>query len=77
MGGEKSKLMLSQPSIAGTGAELGNNDLGTILFSHRPRLYPEVEKGVEHGSIAPRRIWTEAFLAEGFWPSLPHSSRFL
>ena len=26
-------------------------------------LYPEVEKGVEHGSIAPRRKWTGPFLA--------------
>ena len=26
----------------------------------------EVEKGVEHGSIAPRRKWTESIMAEGF-----------
>ena len=37
----------------------------------------EVEKGVEHGSIAPRRKWTKPVLAEGFRPSLPHLSRFL
>ena len=36
-----------------------------------------MEKGVEHGSIAPRRKWTKPFLAEGFWPSLPHLSRIL
>ena len=39
--------------------------------------FTEVEKGVEHGSIAPRRKWREPFLAEGFGPSLPHLSRFL
>ena len=37
----------------------------------------EVEKGGEHGSIAPRRKWTEPFFAEGFRPSLPHLSPFL
>ena len=26
----------------------------------------EVQKGVEHGSIAPRRKWTELIMAEGF-----------
>ena len=37
-------------------------------------VWSEVEKGVEHGSIAARRKWTEPFLAEGFRPSLPHLS---
>ena len=41
------------------------------------RRRAEVEKGVEHGSIAPRRKWPKPFLAEGFWPSLPHLSRIL
>ena len=37
----------------------------------------EVEKGVEHGRLAPRSKWTGPFFAEGFGPSLPHLSRFL
>ena len=32
--------------------------------------------GVEHGSIAPRRKWTELTIAEGFGISLPHFLRF-
>ena len=36
----------------------------------------EVQKGVEHGSIAPRRKWTELILAEGFGTSLPQLSQF-
>ena len=40
-------------------------------------LLAEVEKGVEHGSIAPRRKWLEPFLAEGFGTSLPHLSQLL
>ena len=40
-------------------------------------VYAEVEKGVEHGSIAPRRKWTGPFLSEGFGPSLPHLLRIL
>ena len=39
--------------------------------------YSEVEKGVEHGSIAPRGKWTGPFLAEEFGPSLMHLPRFL
>ena len=34
----------------------------------------EVQLGVEHGSIAPRRKWTELILAEGCGKSLPHLS---
>ena len=48
-----------------------------VRFDFCPLCPAEVEKGVEHGSIAPRRKWTEPFLAEGLWPSLPHLSRFL
>ena len=36
----------------------------------------EVQKVVEQGSNAPRRILTELILAEGFWTSLPHLSQF-
>ena len=35
---------------------------GFALYGQRV-LYPEMEKGVEHGSIAPRRKWTGPFLA--------------
>ena len=37
----------------------------------------EVEKGVEHGSIDPRRKWTGPFFAEGLGASLPYLSPFL
>ena len=33
---------------------------------------PEVQKGVEHWSIAPRRKWIELIMAEGFGTCLPH-----
>ena len=36
----------------------------------------EVQKGVEHKSIAPRRKWTELIIADGFGTSLPHLSQF-
>ena len=50
---------------------------GSILGTNTWISVPEVEKGVEHGSIAPRRKLTGPFLAEGFGPRLPHLSRFL
>ena len=37
-------------------------------------LRAEVEKGVGHKSIAPRRKLTRPLLAEGFRPTLPHLS---
>ena len=36
----------------------------------------EVEKGGENGSIAPRRKWTNSFLAEGFRPIQLHMLQF-
>ena len=50
----------------------------TLKTADRPPPSPraEVEKGVEHGSIAPRRKWIKPFLAEGFWPSVPHLPHF-
>ena len=44
---------------------------------HVGEVEAEVQKGVEHGSIAPRKKWPGPFLAEGFGPSLPHLSQFL
>ena len=37
-------------------------------------LYPEVQKGLGHGSIPPRRKWTELIMTEGVGTSLPHLS---
>ena len=54
-----------------------DKDFESLIALIKGDSLPEVEKGVEHRSIAPRRKWTKPFLAEGFRPSLPHLSRFL
>ena len=44
-----------------------NMNINMQLIGQGEGVYKaEVEKGVEHGSIAPRRKWTESIMAEGF-----------